>query len=280
METGTDGMRFHDLTDWVTAAATALTAIAATFVPFLVEKLRQKKHLEEQHFEEIYSDVFAEILNQIDSFFCPILNGRQGVLDVMTRSTVTESLSGQCKFEKKLDSKEAPAPLAGILYDDAKKYHFPNLILRWESFRSEFDRFGESSRGFAEILMKELQKTLKLPRLAYGDHTITPGIYYEDLACYIYRHLWMSDNAGAISVIPNTEDNATLKIQAINTDCGRGFRQEMELAFAAVEEFTGKQNIAVLREQAQNLLKKTLELQRDIHKLHIARKLPKRCSYL
>ncbi len=274
-------MRFRDLTDWITAAATALTAVAATFVPFLVEKSRRKKHLEEQHFEEIYCDVFAKILDQIDTFFCPILNKSQGALEVTTiRNTVIESLSGRYKFEKKLGYKEAPTPLAGILYDDARKYHFPDLILQWESFRTEFDRFGESSLGFAEMLKKGLQERVKLAELAYDDHTTTPGIYYEDLVCYIYRHLWMSNNAGAVMVTQSTGDNSTLVIQAINTNCGRGTRQEMESAFVAVQEFTGKQNIVVLREQAQNLLKRALELQCEIHKLHIARKLPNRCSYL
>lgn len=39
MKTGTNAMRFHDVIDWITAVATALTAIAATFVPFQVKKL-------------------------------------------------------------------------------------------------------------------------------------------------------------------------------------------------------------------------------------------------
>ncbi len=45
MKTGTNAMRFHDLTDWITAVATALTAIVATFVPFRVEKIRRNDDL-------------------------------------------------------------------------------------------------------------------------------------------------------------------------------------------------------------------------------------------
>lgn len=40
-------MRFRDLTNWITTVATVLTAIAVTFVPFRVEKLRQNDDLDE-----------------------------------------------------------------------------------------------------------------------------------------------------------------------------------------------------------------------------------------
>lgn len=189
-----------------------ITALGVWFGPRLVENSRRRYQARQDHLEMIKENVIKPLLNQVETYFMPIIDGqlsnvaeksefkpipdapidqfggmRQIELSTITIKDILDEWEQEDWQRDALDRSLTPRvrlQFDELLYNDLKNNHEPELVDKWETFVFKVEEYNKKCFSYVESISNKLIEQSKLPVwISYeGKH----GINASGLAAYIW----------------------------------------------------------------------------------------------
>ena len=189
-----------------------ITTLGVWLGPRLVENSRRRYQAKREHLETIKQNVIMPLLNQIEYYFMPIINGKLsnvvektefkpiqdapidqfgGINQIeLSVFTVRDFLDKWEEEDWQRDTLDRPVfqrvglQLDELLYDDLKNCHEPGLVGQWEAFVSKIEEYNRECFSYVESIRDTLREESELS--VWTSYEGKHGLNAAGLAAYIW----------------------------------------------------------------------------------------------
>jgi hypothetical protein len=183
--------------EWLIRLLFGIGGIAVTILgSWIASKIRVYHDNRKAHLEDLKARVLTPLHDVVRGQFSLVVAHQSGVIfeelrPVRVRAE-TKVVEDDIAREPGLGSinpwPEALEAIDGVLYEDAKRIHFPNLILEIEAFSSSWAAHAERCRVWIERIAAEILKKSRLN--AFQFPALAPYVMHYRLAVFAYRRLF------------------------------------------------------------------------------------------
>jgi len=199
------------------------------------EHFSRKMRLREEHAQDILKDVLTPIHEYLKEFYLPACRLEFSPLEVGTESIhrtpdhITQDTYVRTEFRISIKT-PAKTGQSGLYrdqywhetegfrryFDDAIKYHYPDLLARWRTFDEQYKTMVGMAQNHAEAVIPRIQQTAGLPPLMpMGSDSATWANYHRLAVLILDRRLGMNEG-GLYFSSDNKMEVKGLKINNMN----------------------------------------------------------------
>lgn len=281
-----------------------VTALGVWLGPRLAERSRRQHQAKQVHLEAIKREVYQPLLNQLEHYYLPILEGKRGnIIHRVEAITSTEvpiekhaiinkialiklnlaDIWNEWEMSDFMRNADAKFPIErpklqydSQLYNDAKENHEPEFVKRWETFVQRGNEYNDKCFAYVEQVASEISSRINLP--VWTEYQSKPGLGTVALAVFI----WERQIGLGFDQLHKVERGERHELMIGSHVAAIGTEEEIDKCRNAVEELvTNRKTAEELRNfvQESGLLAEAQYLRNGLHDLTYSHKLKGECRY-
>jgi len=276
---------------WISIA----TMIGVFLGPFLAIKYKERQDRKAQHLKEIQDKVLTPIVEMLNRYYIPAVNGRLVKIDDKVKQRQDrliskeefEKVNKELEFELRIDEPYQGA-LSRFIPDDkfyscTREQHFPEFMKRYEEFKQRFDEYNKNCLDAARKIREKIKNQVNLPSFKGTSGGTIPYICENPLAIFVLKKRVEKNNKNFLQIVQG-KDVAILKIMGTikgRDDVAQGSLEQIKECKEKIENIARKKDHAEdLIRQAEALVSDAEALRDAVEELLRQKKLPGRCKYL